>query len=205
MSEHSSIVKGIYPKQSPNGKSYWQIIWNDNSKDNIFNADWMDICKKSQAENRLVNFTRELTTDGKFKNIKSLELATLPVKSPNATSTSLGTSPQTLQDGQGTALPTPTGTGQPAKTEMTKDEWAEREKITRKSIERQTALNAAIELAKSNTIALTEIIQYARRFEAFLAGNMAMLDKEVQPAKTKLVDEAKKLGAEEIKKGETTT
>ena len=192
MTEHSSIVKGIYPKQTKNGVSFWEVVWNDDSKDNIFKSEWMELIKKSQTENRILNFTREPTQDGKFKNIKSIVLATLPAKPLDA--------PVKPQDGQGTALPPAAGIIQPAKAEMTKDDWAEKDKITRKSIERQTALNNAVELAKIKPDKATSenIVLTAKYFEAYLAGE------ELPIAKNTVIEVAKKLGAKEIKKGEGT-
>ncbi len=194
MTEHSGIVKGIFPKQLKNGVSFWEVVWNDNSKDNIFKSEWMELIKKSQTENRILNFTREPTPDGKFKNIKSVAFATLPVKPPIA--------PQSLKIEQLTALPPSAGTGQPTKSDMTKEDWEAREKTTRKSIERQTALNAAVELAKikPDKASSENIILTAKYFENYLAGE------EVQPAiKVRMVEAAKKLGAEEIKKGGDVT
>ncbi len=83
-----------------------------------------------------------------------------------------------------------TGTAKPLeKTEpkpiMSKDDWSEKDRITRKSIERQTALNNAVavaELVKEYEITTAKIIATAKLFEAYLEGNY-------------LVDEAKKLGA----------
>jgi len=82
-------------------------------------------------------------------------------------------------------------------TESPGDKWIEKDRITRKSIERQTSLNAAVELAKAMGVApLTsgQVIATAKVFEAYLEG------KEVQ--KNKLVEAAKKMGATEIKEGE---
>ena len=99
------------------------------------------------------------------------------------------------------------GTGESDKEGMTKGDWEEKDRKTRKSIERQVALGEAVKLVIANIIATTELIPYAKRFEAYFAGNMATVDntvKEVLPAKSKVVEEAKKLGATEIKKGEGT-
>ena len=82
-----------------------------------------------------------------------------------------------------------TGTGIAHKDKMTIDDWAEKDRITRKSIERQTALNNAVEVAKligADKVTSEKIIATARRFEAYLAGE------------SRLVEEAKKLGATEI-------
>ncbi len=79
---------------------------------------------------------------------------------------------------------------------MSKEDWSEKDRITRKSIERQTSLNAAIELAKiKGTDDTIKILATAKRFEAYLETG---IDKEV---KSKLIDEVKKLGTE-IKEGE---
>ena len=77
-----------------------------------------------------------------------------------------------------------------------KTDWAEKDRITRKSIERQTSLNAAIELGKAMGVTplnSSQVIATAKLFEAYLEG------KEVQPAKS-LVDVAKEFGFKEIPK-----
>ena len=73
---------------------------------------------------------------------------------------------------------------------MSKDDWAEKDRITRKSIERQQSLEQAVNLCIANKIPLEKIGSIAKTFEAYLEG------KDV-PAKSKLIDEAKKLGATE--------
>ncbi len=96
-------------------------------------------------------------------------------------------------------MPKPEIKVEPSKPEqgMGKTDWAEKDRITRKSIERQTSLNAAIELGKALGVApltSSQVIATAKRFEAYLEyGDV----KEVQPAKN-LIEAAKKLGAEEI-------
>ncbi len=82
-----------------------------------------------------------------------------------------------------------------------KDNWVEKDKITRKSFERQTSLNASVEVAKlmgADKMTTDKIIATAKRFEAYLEYGV---DKEVQPVKSRLVEEARKLGATEIKEG----
>ena len=79
---------------------------------------------------------------------------------------------------------------------MSKDDWKEREQATRKSIERQTALNAAVRFtelvgakeAAPGSSATGRTIATAKIFEAYLEG------KGVTPAKSSLVEEAKKMG-----------
>ena len=73
---------------------------------------------------------------------------------------------------------------------MTKDDWVEKDRITRKSIERQTALNAAVELAKTGGLKFGQLLPSAKRFEIYL--ETGIIEKEV-PAKSKLLDEVKKL------------
>jgi len=92
--------------------------------------------------------------------------------------------------------------GQPAKpkplapqaksTPVKADKWDEKDGITRKSIERQTSLNAAVELAKVGIIKPDQVLPSAKKFEEYLEG------KEVQPAKSRLVEAAKKLGAKSV-------
>ena len=53
--------------------------------------------------------------------------------------------------------------------EMT-PKWAEKDRITRKSIERQTSLNAAVELAKGGIIKPDQVLPSARKFEEYLEG-----------------------------------
>jgi len=77
---------------------------------------------------------------------------------------------------------------------MSKDDWAEKNRVTRKSIERQTALNCAVEFAKilmtvKPGIKTEQIVATARVFETYLETG--------QPVESKLVKEAKKLGAVE--------
>lgn len=81
-------------------------------------------------------------------------------------------------------------------TVMTKEDWPEKDRVIRKSIERQTSLNAAVELAKKveGVVSSEKIIATARVFEAYLEG------KEVQKA-GKLIEEAKRMGATEIEEG----
>ncbi len=83
------------------------------------------------------------------------------------------------------AVPIPT-------KEMSKDDWREKDRITRKSIERQSSLNAAVELAKllgADKVTSDKVIATAKLFESYLEG---------QQTKSSLVQEAKKLGATEI-------
>ena len=70
------------------------------------------------------------------------------------------------------------------KTEMSKDDWAEKDRITRRSIERQKSLEMAVEVAKiKGSDDTVKIIATAKLFEAYLEGE------------SNLIREAKKLGA----------
>ena len=88
--------------------------------------------------------------------------------------------PKATTTGKGAGSP-----NKPSQPAMGKDDWAEKDRITRKSIERQTSLNAAVELAKVGIIKPDQVLPSARKFEEYLEG------KEVQPAKSRLVEQAK--------------
>ena len=74
---------------------------------------------------------------------------------------------------------------------MTKEDWAEKDRITRKSSERQTSLNCAVAIAKQvdGVVTTGQIIATAKVFEAYLEG---------LPPKSRLAKEAEKLGVKEI-------
>ncbi len=110
------------------------------------------------------------------------------------------TTPPPMTHPAAPVMPKPEIKVEPPKTEQVigKTDWAEKDRITRKSIERQTSLNAAIELGKVlgiSPLTSSTVIATAKLFEAYLEG------KEVQPAKSHLVEVAKKLGAVEVKEG----
>ncbi len=74
--------------------------------------------------------------------------------------------------------------------QMTKEDWGEKDRITRKSIERQKSLELAVEIAKllgAEKVTTEKILATARVFENYLeSGKMS--------EKSKLVEEAEKLG-----------
>ncbi len=79
---------------------------------------------------------------------------------------------------------------------MTKVDWDEKDRRTRKSIERQKALELAVSLTIADKLRLQNpgsILGWAELFESYLESGY----KEVRSA---LVKKAKKLGATEIKK-----
>ena len=189
MIEDSKVVKSITAK--PGGKSgtYWTVTWQDGKTDNIFNADWLPLLEQSQKENCLLYFTKEKSEDGKFYNIKSLKLIAktveVSVKKPSEVNT------------------------EKPKTDMSKDDWSMKDKITRKSIERQTALNAAVKVAELMAAKekITEgIISTAKRFELYLETGIDVAaqakQQEVTGAKSQLVQAAKAMGAKVIAEGQ---
>ncbi len=83
MLEDNKIVKSIEVKAGGKSGTYWTVTWQDDKKDNIFDGDWLPLLEQSQKENRLLHFTKE--KQGKYYNINSLELATLPEEQPAVT------------------------------------------------------------------------------------------------------------------------
>ena len=87
----------------------------------------------------------------------------------------------------------------PGKEIMAKSDWAEKDRVTRKSIERQTTLKAATDIAcaligQGKEMSPTKVIDTAKLFEAYLEG------KEV--IKNKVVEAALNLGGKIIEEGE---
>ena len=67
-----------------------------------------------------------------------------------------------------------------AKTEMTKTDWAEKDRVTRKSIERQTALNAAVEISRgAENLTPSKITKIAKIFELYLDSGQIFEDIEI--------------------------
>ena len=97
------------------------------------------------------NEPKEETTDAQRTHVESTPPA------PQSKST-------TVKEASHTSLP--------PEPVMTPDKWTEKDRITRKSIERQTSLNATVELAlKIDGVVTTEkIIATAKLFEAYLEG-----------------------------------
>lgn len=61
----------------------------------------------------------------------------------------------------------PVGTAQ-KEAVMSRDDWAKKDKITRKSIERQKSIECAVMLCQSAQIESDEILAYAKTFEEFI-------------------------------------
>ncbi len=83
---------------------------------------------------------------------------------------------------------------------MTKEDWEQRNKIERKSIERQSCLKEAVKLTIADKIKPEQLLPVAAKFESYLENGY----KEVQKA-NKLTEEAVKLGAKVIGKEDSTT
>src|SRR3990167_8153030 len=66
----------------------------------------------------------------------------------------------------------------PPRSEMSKDDWAEKDRITRRSIERQKSVELAVELAKVSIIKPDQILPSAIKFANWIA------EKEVKSAKS---------------------
>ena len=67
---------------------------------------------------------------------------------------------------------------EPTTDNMSKKDWAEKDKITRKSIERQTSLNAAVKLAEVGVLKPDQIMPSAKIFEYYLETGEEIKGKE---------------------------
>jgi len=63
----------------------------------------------------------------------------------------------------------PISTSETVKPQMSREDWAEKDKITRKSIERQKSVECAVMLCQSAQIKPDEILTYAKTFEEFIS------------------------------------
>ena len=104
-------------------------------------------------ENATLDFT--MVQKGQFWNVTDINLIGLP--SP--------TEPEILEEDLKLA--------EKAKAEMTKDDWAEKDRIKNKSIERQVALKSATEIAvakinKGEEMSTMKILTIAEVFEGYL-------------------------------------
>jgi len=174
MIEDSKFVKSIASNAPKKGQ---KVTWADGKTDIIFDQEWVALLNQALKENRLVHFTKD-KNDAGYWNIQTLELAQLN-KEP--------TKPPIIESSMPPKQEKPTEI-----SPMTPDKWAEKDRITRKSIERQTSLNAAIELGKAmgvSPLTSSQIIATAKLFEAYLEGQEVV-------KKTRLVEEAKRLNEE---------
>ena len=96
----------------------------------------------------------------------------------------------TSEESKSSPTPKESGSKPPPEHEMTKGDWSEKDRITRKSIERQTALKEAANIAcaviaQGKEMSPAKVIDTAKLFEAYLEGQLG---------KSRLVEEAEKLG-----------
>lgn len=63
--------------------------------------------------------------------------------------------------------------------EMSKEEWATKQRIERSSIERQSALKDAIELVKGDKITVDKILSYTEVFFRYFNGDITVKDEDV--------------------------
>ncbi len=75
-----------------------------------------------------------------------------------------------------------------ASNEMTKSDWADKDRITRKSIERQKSLELATNLCIADKITLNQVGEWAKKFESYLEGE------DMKPQRSRLAEEAQALG-----------
>ena len=62
---------------------------------------------------------------------------------------------------------------------MTKDDWAEKNRIERTSIQRQVAIKVAGKLAEAKVIEPTSILPYAEVFTRFIDGDITVKDEAI--------------------------
>ncbi len=178
MIEDSKIVKSIEEKTSNKGTTYWTVTWQAGKFDNIFNAEWLPLLEQSQQENRMLHFTKEKAEGSKYYNIKTLELATLPDKTPAPIKTYKANN----------ALP---GDNPPEP----KDEIAPQE--------RGMWWKEAGECIRSGEIDTPYYKQLKLAYYTEMFRVLGIQVKEVQPAtKSRLVEKAKELGATEVEPGD---
>ncbi len=169
--------------QTTKGAPYWKVTWNDGKTDNIFKAEHFDILEQADREGRQVDVSK--IQQGKYWNVSDVKLANEP-KEENGDHFLAHEAP--LEE-----LP------------MTKTDWAEKDKKTRISIQRQTALREATIWATAQLQAGKEglsgrtIMQLATEYTHWME---TLEIKEVQKVDSKLVKEIKKLGAEEVERKE---
>lgn len=143
MIEDSKIVKEIRAKAGGKSGTYWSVTWTDGKSDNIFDSNWIPLCEISQKENRALKFTKEKTPDGKFYNMKTLELAI-------AGNTTFAPLPQ----------PPPPPTEKTSKGELTSDDIRIR----------SMSISYSKDLAVAGKIEIKDIKIYADKFLNWILG-----------------------------------
>ncbi len=183
--EFNKICKFVEVKAGTKG-NYWKVTWTDNTSDNIFKGDWVTILEESRLSNRMLAVEKAPNpSNPKYMNITSMDWAGVPATepTPDAQFEQLGREQNSKGD-------VPKGGTNTLVADMSKADWDAKQKIERKSIERQTALKAAVEVAiTTGDLKPDEIVLMAMRFEDYLEG---------KPTNKlgRLVEAALKLGAE---------
>lgn len=137
--------------QNKYGNDYWEVVWDDDKKDKVFDFAHFSILEEAKEGNLNVEIEKE--KKGQYWNIKSVKLVA---------------SSETVKEieKQGGKLIS-------VEDKMTKEDWDAKDQRTRKSIERQKALEIAEiwcgEFIKTGTPVKTEeLIKVAQRFEKYL-------------------------------------
>lgn len=136
--------------QTKNGNDYWTVTWDDDKTDKLFDYQHEAICQEALAKELNVEIEKE--KKGQYFNIKKLTLVQSKLV-------------KEVEKEGGELFST--------ENKMTKEDWGNKDKATRKSIERQKALEIAEiwceEVIKTGTPVKTEeLIKVAQRFEKYL-------------------------------------
>jgi hypothetical protein len=121
--------------QNKYGNDYWEVVWDDDKKDKVFDlGHYETLC---EAEEGNLNVEIEKEKKGQYWNIKNVKLVA---------------SSETVKEieKQGGKLVS-------VEDKMTKEDWDAKDLRTRKSIERQKALEIANEYVKNKIIAGKEL------------------------------------------------
>jgi hypothetical protein len=121
--------------QNKYGNDYWEVVWDDDKKDKVFDlGHYETLC---EAEEGNLNVEIEKEKKGQYWNIKNVKLVA---------------SSETVKEieKQGGKLVS-------VEERMTKEDWDAKDQRTRKSIERQKALEIANEYVKNKIIAGKEL------------------------------------------------
>ncbi len=161
--EENRIAVALEEKQGTKG-AYHVVKWKDGGTDNIFNADWLPLINQSIEKQLILHTVKEPASNPKYNNIVKLELTKYETR----------------------AVSTEPAQPAPKPDNMTKGDWADKDRTTRISIERQKSLDIASRLVESDKIPIDQLLPSADKFEHYFANGY-----------NPLVEAAKKLGAEE--------
>jgi len=121
--------------QNKYGNDYWEVVWDDDKKDKVFDFAHFSILEEAKEGNLNVEIEKE--KKGQYWNIKNVKLVA---------------SSETVKEieKQGGKLIS-------VEDKMTKEDWDLKDQRTRKSIEKQKALEIANEYVKNKIIAGKEL------------------------------------------------